>query len=119
MGDDKGAGAPSGRERRTSVRFAVEMWVEEVTNGNQVFRRAGNLSRGGLYLDQTIPIPIGTKVQLRFTLPEETTALQVAAEIVSINPTQQLGMGVKFLDPDASTLARIDDYLARLAQATG
>jgi uncharacterized protein (TIGR02266 family) len=101
------------RERRTSARLPIEMWVEELLDGSQVFRRAGNLSRGGMYLDQTIPIPIGTRVRLRFTLPGDTAAISVNGEIVSISSADQLGMGVKFVDVDAAAQTRIDGYVSR------
>ena len=77
------------------------MWVEDLTDGGVVHRRAGNLSKGGLYLDQTIPLPIGSKVKLRFTLPEDTPPLTVTGQIVSINSRDRLGMGVKFIDVEA------------------
>ena len=93
-----GAGSKSESDRRSSVRLPIEMWVEELTEGNQVFRRAGNLSRGGLHLDHTIPMPVGSRVRLRFTLPGDTAPIQVSAEIVSISTNSVLGMGVKFVD---------------------
>jgi type IV pilus assembly protein PilZ len=104
---------PTTRERRASQRVPIEMWVEEVAEDTQVFRRAGNLSRGGLYLDKTIPIPMGTVVTLRFTLPGDDAQVEVRGEIVSIDPEAELGMGVRFLSPTSETQARIDAYLAR------
>jgi uncharacterized protein (TIGR02266 family) len=101
------------RERRTSARLPVEMWVEELSDGSQVFRRAGNVSRGGMHLDHTIPIPVGTRVRLRFTLPGDNQAIGVIAEIVSIAVNNVLGMGVKFIDVDPLTQNRIDAYLLR------
>jgi uncharacterized protein (TIGR02266 family) len=89
------------------------MWVEELLDGSQVFRRAGNLSRGGMYLDQTIPIPIGTRVRLRFTLPGDNTPIQVNGEIASISATDSLGMGVRFVEIDQDAQTRIDGYLTR------
>jgi uncharacterized protein (TIGR02266 family) len=102
-----------GAERRASARLPIEMWVEELLDGSQVFRRAGNLSRGGMYLDQTIPIPVGTRVRLRFTLPGDNVPILVNGEIVSISATDALGMGVKFIAIDADAQARIDTYLER------
>ena len=62
-GDEGGGSAlPATSERRKHARMPVEMWVEDLTDGGVVHRRAGNLSRGGLYLDQTIPLPIGSKM---------------------------------------------------------
>ena len=105
--------AKSDRDRRTSARLPIEMWVEELTEASQVFRRAGNVSRGGMHLDHTIPIPVGTKVRLRFTLPGDNTPIVVTAEIVSIATNNVLGMGVKFLDVEPTTQNRIDAYLLR------
>src|SRR5262245_45990341 len=95
-------------ERRTSARHALEMWVEEISESSQVFRRAGNLSRGGMYLDQTIPLPVGSRVKLRFTLPGDSVSLTVSGEIVSISAAEVLGMGVKFLDLTPEAVDRID-----------
>jgi type IV pilus assembly protein PilZ len=92
----------------------VEMWIEDLTDGGVVYRRAGNLSRGGLYLDQTIPLPIGSKIKLRFSLPDESAPIAVTAQIVSINSRERLGMGVKFLDLDHNVQDRIGSYIERL-----
>jgi uncharacterized protein (TIGR02266 family) len=100
-------------ERRNAARLPVEMWVEDLTDGGQVWRRAGNLSRGGIYLDQTIPMPIGTAVKLRLTLPEDDEAITVSGTIVSIATSQTFGMGVKFVDVDPKTQARLDGFVER------
>jgi type IV pilus assembly protein PilZ len=109
-------GATGGRERRSSARIPIEMWVQEITDEGEVHRRAGNLSAGGLYLDKTIPIPVGTTVQLRFRLPGEddvVEAMTVTGVVVSIDPTKELGMGVKFVQVPAAAQARLDGYLKR------
>jgi uncharacterized protein (TIGR02266 family) len=102
------------QERRASARLPIEMWVEELLEGSQVFRRAGNLSRGGMYLDQTIPIPLGTRVRLRFTLPGDSVPIAVTGEIVSISASDALGMGVKFVGVDPEAQSRIDGYVSRV-----
>jgi PilZ domain-containing protein len=107
------AAAKGDNERRSSARLPVEMWVEELTDGSQVFRRAGNLSRGGMHLDHTIPTPLGTRVRLRFTLPGDNVPVVVTAEIVSIATSHVLGMGVKFIDVEPTVQNRIDGYLLR------
>jgi uncharacterized protein (TIGR02266 family) len=109
----RGEVAKSDRDRRSSARLPIEMWVEELTEGSQVFRRAGNVSRGGMHLDHTIPIPLGTRVRLRFTLPGDNSPIVVTAEIVSIATNNVLGMGVKFVEVEPTTQNRIDAYLLR------
>jgi hypothetical protein len=90
------------------------MWVEETTESERYFRRAGNLSRGGLRLDHTIPLPLGTVVNLTFTLPGDSSPVQVAGEIVSTAGPDELRMGVKFINLTPEAQARIDGYLARV-----
>ena len=89
------------------------MWVEETTGSERYFRRAGNLSRGGLRLEHTIPLPVGTVVNLTFTLPGDQSAVEISGEIVSAAAPEDLRMGVKFLDPTPDARAKIDAFLAR------
>jgi hypothetical protein len=90
------------------------MWVEETTDSERYFRRAGNLSRGGLGLDHTIPLPLGTIVNLTFTLPGDTAPVQISGVIVSTAGPEELRMGVKFIDITDEARTRIDAYLARV-----
>jgi hypothetical protein len=90
------------------------MWVEETTDHERYFRRAGNLSRGGLRLDHTIPLPIGTNVNLTFTLPGDQAPVNVAGQIVSNAGPDDLKMGVKFVKVSPEAQQKIDAYLARV-----
>jgi uncharacterized protein (TIGR02266 family) len=100
-------------DRRVGPRIPIEMWVEETTDSERYFRRAGNLSRGGLGLDHTIPLPIGTVVNLTFTLPGDSGPVRIAGEIVSTAGPAELRMGVKFVDISDDARGKIDAYLAR------
>ncbi len=100
-------------ERRGGPRIPIEMWVEETTGSERYFRRAGNLSRGGLRLEHTIPLPVGTNVNLTFTLPGDKGPIEVTGEIVSAAPPEDLRMGVKFTNLSQDARAKIDAFLAR------
>ena len=89
------------------------MWVEEKTGVRELLRRAGNLSKGALRLEHTIPLPVGTVVNLTFTLPGDKTQIEVSGEIVSAAGPEELRMGVKFIDPSPEARAQIDAFLAR------
>lgn len=126
MTDDSGARAGghggegrAGAERRRSHRVPVEMWVEELAEDERVFRRAGNLSEGGLHLDKTIPIPVGSAVHLRFTLPGDTQAVEVKGVVVAIDAQEELGMGVKFVELPESARSLIKHYLDRALTPIG
>jgi hypothetical protein len=114
-GSARGSSGPTGDgERRENPRIPIEMWVEETTESERYFRRADNLSRGGLGLDHTIPLPLGTVVNLTFTLPGDSGPVQISGEIVSTAGPDELRMGVKFIAISAEAQTRIDAYLARV-----
>jgi uncharacterized protein (TIGR02266 family) len=100
-------------ERRDGARIPVEMWVEETTGTERYFRRAGNLSKGGLRLEHTIPLPVGTTVNLTFTLPGEKVPISVTGEIVSATPPEDLRMGVKFTKVSEEARGLIEAFLSR------
>src|SRR5688500_14849952 len=100
-------------ERRGEPRVPIEMWVEETTGSERYFRRAGNLYGGGLRIVHSISLSVGTVVNLTFTLPGDKTPVAVSGEIVSAAATEELCMGVKFLDPSPEALERIDAFLSR------
>lgn len=119
MGDELPGAPGAAVDRRQSLRVPVEMWVEEVADDHRVFRRAGNLSAGGLHLDKTIPIAIGTHINLRFTLPDDAEPVLVEGDVVSIDQEQELGMGVKFRKLSPGAAARIAHYLNRTLTPVG
>lgn len=96
-------------DKRAQRRIPVEIWMEVEGEGELYFQRASNLSVGGAFFTQTFPLPIGTKVQLRFSLPgeenQDENPIDCRAEIVS---TKELGMGVRFADLKPEDLQRIE-----------
>ena len=120
MGEQSRPGSTDGEaERRRSQRVPVQMWVEEVADRHRVFRRAGNLSSGGLHLDKTIPIAVGTSIKLQFTLPGDAEAIEVQGDVVAIDADEELGMGVKFTTLTPEAAARIEHYLNRALTPVG
>ena len=101
-------------ERRHGARVPVQIWVEEKTDRELYFQRSANLSEGGIYLENTIPHPVGTRVSLRFSLPGDEQKIEVRAEVAAaIAGEEEFGMGLKFVDVDGAVLERIQKYIAR------
>jgi len=101
-------------ERRQGSRVPVQIWVEEKTDRELYFQRSANLSTGGIYLENTIPHPVGTRVSLRFQLPGDADKVEVKAEVAAaIAGEEEFGMGLKFVDLDAAIAERIKQYVAR------
>lgn len=103
-------------DKRRQRRIPVEIWIEVEGEGELYFQRASNLSVGGAYFTQTFPLPIGTRAQLRFSLPGEEHQIACAAEIVN---TKELGMGVRFIDLSAADVSRIETLIDKHLSATG
>ena len=106
------------QDRREAARLDIEMWVEESRERETYFQRCTNLSAGGLFLDRTIPHPVGTVVRLRFTLPDGSGPIDTRGEIVNAEDGSRLGMGVKFLDLPDDARARITELVAREKKET-
>ena len=99
-------------DRRTWVRAPIDLWMEESKGNELYFRRSGNLSAGGVYFEQSIPHPLGTRVNLKFTLPGEDYVIETAAEIVNTpEELDGLGMGVRFLELRDADRERIEGFV--------
>jgi uncharacterized protein (TIGR02266 family) len=110
-------GEQAAGERRETPRIPVEMWVEESTERELYFQRSANISVGGIFLENTIPHPKGTVVNLQFTLPGDTVPIKVRGEIVNAAASDELGMGIKFLEVEVSAERRIADFVMRVDTA--
>jgi uncharacterized protein (TIGR02266 family) len=90
------------------------MWVEETSKDGLYFQRSANLSPGGIYLENTVPHPVGTVINLKFTLPDEGMPIQVRAEIVNAATGDcDFGMGLRFVDLPADTAERIARFVGK------
>lgn len=75
-----------------------------------------NLSEGGMYLRTYAPVPEGTVLHVMFTLPHDTEAIQLAAEVVRTLPLAvqleaEPGMGLRFIDIPEDTLERLKNFV--------
>jgi hypothetical protein len=96
-------------DKRKQRRIPVELWIEAARDGELYFQRASNLSVGGAYFAQTVPLPVGSKVALKFSLPNDAYEIVCDGEIVT---AKDLGMGVSFVkikDPDRLRIEKLID----------
>jgi uncharacterized protein (TIGR02266 family) len=103
-------------DRRQGNRIPIQMWVEESGPEGMYYQRASNLSEGGIFLERTIPHPIGTQVMLEFKLPDQGPAIRVQAQIVNVpsseSSTGELGMGLRFIELAPEIAARIRRFVS-------
>ncbi|MFZ5445563.1 MAG: PilZ domain-containing protein [Myxococcota bacterium] len=101
-------------EKRKETRIPVDLWIEASRDGELYYQRAGNLSVGGAFFVQTIPLPLGTRVALKFTLPADSHEIVCDGDIVS---AKELGMGVQFVGLVPGDRARIEKLIAKVSAA--
>lgn len=102
----------TGKEKRKEERVPVDLWIEASLDGELYYQRASNLSVGGAYFTQTIPLPVGTRVALKFELPGSRGEIACEGEIVT---AKELGMGVSFIALAAPDRQRIEALIDAVA----
>lgn len=103
----------SENDKRKETRIPVDLWIEAERDGELYYQRAGNLSVGGAFFVQTIPLPVGNRVSLKFTLPGDTHEIVCEGDIVS---AKELGMGVQFVGLEPADRTRIQKVIAKLGK---
>ncbi|TLY24147.1 MAG: hypothetical protein E6K66_05920 [Nitrospirae bacterium] len=97
------------RETRNEPRVTLIFRVKYTTpDGQQFESRAGGIGGGGLFIESQCPLPVGTKLALEFSLPEQPSEWLPAKGLVAwVCPkadqyTFSPGMGVRFteINPD-------------------
>ncbi|MCC7381965.1 MAG: PilZ domain-containing protein [Deltaproteobacteria bacterium] len=116
-------------ERRQAPRYSVELKVE--------FRHLGrpqdtfadltrDISAGGIFVDTTVGLPLGTEVALEITPSGDVTPIRVRAEVVRVEEqpgqtgskatTRTRGMALKFLEVEGGSATDINRLLGLVNQ---
>jgi uncharacterized protein (TIGR02266 family) len=97
-------------ERRIDDRVNLRIWVEERVGETVYYQRSANISRGGLFLEGTIPHPEGTRIRLSFTLPDDEHVIDVEGEVVGASE-EQVGMGIRIVDIRDEDSVRLNAFI--------
>ena len=96
---------------RSSQRFDVQIEIE-VTIGDQQHRtRTRNLSLGGAFVDATVKPAFNSRVQLRFSIPNQREPIQVGGVVRWVDPG---GFGVQFDGLRARDVWALGKYFEQL-----
>jgi type IV pilus assembly protein PilZ len=85
--------------RRTDPRYARRLEVEVVVGEDRKVATTRNISLGGVFVETTTPLPLQTRLQIRFRIPSQTEPIEVGGEVRWVEaggPDQPPGMGVRF-----------------------
>jgi type IV pilus assembly protein PilZ len=99
---------PSSVDRRTHGRYEVTWSVDCETDDTFLYAYITNISEMGIFVKTERPLPVGTRLVLRFAPPRSKTSFVLRGIVQWINPVRPLaenlnpGMGIRFesLKPD-------------------
>ena len=108
-------------ERRRFERAPMSAQVEyELTNSSsgpsRVRRNMANISTGGMFISTEEPIRAGTRMVVRFELPNKHRVIAVS-RVCYIK--KGIGLGVEFLNLDDDDREEIETYIATLKAKEG
>ena len=102
-------------ERRTEARQVVNLEFASVDEFINEY--VTNISRSGVFIKSDDPLPIGTRVNLRFTvIMDELETIEGVGEVVRLvngGPGRKKGMGVVFVSLTAYSRQLIEKILVR------
>lgn len=96
------------KEQRRAWRSALLLEVTYEGAGVQTETRISDISVTGVYIETMSRIPIGSNLDLTFTLPDGST---VITEGVVVHSQPQTGIGVKFINLNREDARRIRQFI--------
>jgi uncharacterized protein (TIGR02266 family) len=106
-------------QKRAFERFPIQTLVDlEFTDQTYRHEFSRNMSNTGIYLDTDKLLPIGTKMTLRFVVPNLDWVFEIKSKViwnVQVTMDQRLdgkkdGMGILFESMDSQDQEKIDTY---------
>jgi len=120
-----GADSERSNDLRGQPRLNLVLKVRYTTSGGKTTEsRAGGIGGGGLFIESTSPLAVGTEIGLEFALPDRQSEWLKARGIVAwVCPkpdhyTFSPGMGVRFLEIGHDARARVLDLVKSMKGAT-
>lgn len=112
------APAPAKRPQRISPRVKMQAVVDLHSDDNFFNGFSANISDGGLFVATVNILPIGTQVDLSFSLPtgeriEANGVVQWVREVNDQHPDAFPGMGVQFAALNAAAESAIGSFVAQ------
>jgi uncharacterized protein (TIGR02266 family) len=103
-------------------RVEMKVPVTMYTPANQSRGVVRNLSRGGIFVESPRPLPDQAEVALHFQLPDSPFEYTPTARVLwhreAEEPAQGVGMGMRFLEIDGTTVRLLDDYVYERVQSS-
>ena len=111
------------QEKREQPRAEVEIEIQYLTVQEFLGAYAQNISGGGLFIRGQRVLSLNQPVRLRFTLPGVSQRFEASGIVVWSNPSPSRsslpsGMGIKFMNLDATSKSMIEQFVKSKAPPT-
>ena len=105
-------------ERRKATRQAAEVKVDYRTVGGFITDYTDNLSRSGVFVYTSLPLPADQEVRLRITLPGDQIPLALMGVVrwtrTAAEDEDNAGMGIEFTEVADDVQAALDAFMERV-----
>ncbi|MGC8927976.1 MAG: TIGR02266 family protein [Myxococcota bacterium] len=103
-------------EKRREDRVEVELKVGYRTIGSFITDYIINISKGGIFINTTKPLPVGTKIRILFSIPDIPFPFDLMGIVRWVNPVGHSshslpGMGIEFLEMEENVRKRIEKFI--------
>jgi uncharacterized protein (TIGR02266 family) len=104
------------KESRASKRMELKTEIHMASASNFYTGFTGNVSEGGLFVATYNLVPLGTRVSLEFSLPDDGPAITAVGEVRwTSDPTPDgdghVGLGLQFVDLAEADRQRIERFV--------
>ena len=113
------------KEDRTDHRVPIQMLVDYKSGGNYLFDFCRDLGTGGVFIESSKPLPVGSDLELTFTIPDSKETLRTSGKVIWSQPPIQdrkevlPGMGVQFANFSESNRKTLDKFIERYGAERG
>ena len=108
---------PAEAEKRRDLRIPIRVLrVDTNLRGEVFFGYAKDISTSGLFIETSNPRPVGTRVPLKFSLPQSDAKIACLGEVIWARDYKGArqpapGMGIRFVEIAASDSSLLSDFI--------
>ncbi len=105
-------------ERRGEKRIPVELEVKYSTHQGFAIDWITNISKGGMFIKTENPLPVGTQLEIKFSVPEQDEIISAEGEVRWVAPPSHgefvvPGMGIKITKIDEKSKKFLEEFMEK------
>ena len=114
-----GTGSMHGEEGRDGRRVPIQLLVDYKADGNYLFDFCKDLGTGGVFIQTTKPLPMGSAIDLTFTIPDSKETVITKGTVIwvqgPVSDRKDLvpGMGVQFSGFSGEQRRLLENFVQR------